>query len=149
MEKKITKKEAFNAVINMVNENEIKMVGDVPAETVVETLTKAIEQLDKKAAKAAETRAKKAAESDELVETIFNLITDEPQTGDDITAKIDIEGITVAKVRARLTKLVTNERIAKVPIKVTNEEGKTLKKMAYCLPTAEDAEDEDETEVTE
>lgn len=150
MEKKITKKEVFNAVINMVNENEIKMVGDVPAEAVVETLTKAIEQLDKKAAKAAETRAKKAAKSDELVETIFNLITDEPQTGDDITAKIDIEGITVAKVRARLTKLVTNERIAKVPIKVTNEEGKTLKKMAYCLPTAEDAEDaEDETEVTE
>ena len=128
----------------MVNENEIEMVDDVPAEAVVETLTKAIEQLDKKAAKAAETRAKKAAESDELVETIFNLITDEPQTGDDITAKIDIEGITVAKVRARLTKLVTNERIAKVPIKVTNEEGKTLKKMAYCLPTAEDAEDEDE-----
>ena len=117
----------------------------------LEIIECAIEQLDKKAAKAAETRAKKAAESDELVETIFNLITDEPQTGDDITAKIDIEGITVAKVRARLTKLVTNERIAKVPIKVTNEEGKTLKKMAYCLPTAEDTdtEDEDETEVTE
>ena len=128
MEKKITKKEVFNAVINMVNENEIKMVGDVPAETVVETLTKAIEQLDKKAAKAAETRAKKAAESDELVETIFNLITDEPQTGDDITAKIDIEGITVAKVRARLTKLEKAGIAVKTDVKV---DGKSKK--AYTL----------------
>ena len=128
MEKKITKKEVFNAVINMVNENEIKMVGDVPAEAVVETLTKAIEQLDKKAAKAAETRAKKAAESDELVETIFNLITDEPQTGDDITAKIDIEGITVAKVRARLTKLEKAGIAVKTDVKV---DGKSKK--AYTL----------------
>ena len=109
MEKKITKKEVFNAVINMVNENEIKMVGDVPAEAVVETLTKAIEQLDKKAAKAKERAAAKAAEGDILTALVrAALTTDEFKSIADVTAMVAEEepDVTAAKVSYRLSSLV-------------------------------------------
>ena len=123
MEKKMTKKEMFEKIMTA-------MATDVE---VVEFCEKEIAALDKKAAKAKETAAKKRAESDELMEIVKSLLTDEFQTLGDIAAQIEGEDITVAKVTARMTKLVKAEIAVKEEISVEGADGKKHKKMAYKL----------------
>ena len=123
MEKKMTKKEMFEKIM-------AAMATDVE---VVEFCEKEIAALDKKAAKAKETAAKKRAESDELMEVVKSLLTDEFQTLGDITSQIEGEDITVAKVTARMTKLVKAEVAVKEEISVEGADGKKHKKMAYKL----------------
>ena len=88
-----------------------------------------IAALDRKAAKAKERAAAKKAEGDELRETIFNVLTEEPQTIAQIIAAVGIEDLTPAKVTSRLGQLVALEKVAKE--KVKNENGD--ERMAYYL----------------
>lgn len=138
MEKKITKKMMFEEVIVMA-----EAAGRTD---IVEFAEKEIIALDKKAAKAKETAAKKRAESDELMEVVKSLLTDEFQTLGDIAAQIEGEDITVAKVTARMTKLVKSGCAVKEEVSVEGADGKKHKKMAYkvaecdcegCTPYAE------------
>lgn len=87
-----------------------------------------IAQIDSKAEKARARAAEKRAIGDELRETIYGLLTSEPQTIPAITAQIEDETVSEAKVRARLSQLVQAERVAKE--KVKTEAGE---KMGYFI----------------
>lgn len=127
MEKtKVTKREYFEALKAAVGE--MDKVGDYFVEDVVSFLDKQIQQLDAKAEKMRLKAADKKAEGDELREIVFSLLTDELQTGDQITAQVDGPDITKAKITSRLSQLVKLGKAEKEQIKTDSG-----KKMAYRL----------------
>lgn len=95
---------------------------------LIEFIDKQVDTLVKRKAAAADRAAKKRAESDALTEEILGVIGNEPMTVDEIVLALDNEEVTRNKVTARLGKLVKNESIVKVDVKV---DGK--KRMAYQL----------------
>ena len=107
-EKRITKRDNYEALKEIVE----KSNGE-NAEMLVEFINKQIEMIDNKSAKAKEKAAEKRAEGDELRAVIKSVLTNEYQTVDAITAQIEGEDITKAKVVARLTQLVNNGEAVK------------------------------------
>lgn len=109
----------------------IEMYGD-NAE-FVEYAENELAKLDKKNAKARERAAEKRAIGDELQADVLAVITDEPQTRDDIleavVAATGNEELTVGKIQSKLNNLVEAGQISKC--KVKTEEGKT--KTAYTI----------------
>ena len=98
----------------------------------------AIEKMDetneKRKNKTSPKDAEKAAADAVIRENIFSLITNDPQTEADLATAA---GVTPAKARAELRKLVEAGKVAKVDIKVPKKG--TCK--GYLLPTEEtDAE---------
>ena len=124
MEKKMTKKDYFNAIKEIIEstESEIK-------DELIYFIETQITSIDNKSEKAKERAAAKKAEGDALRESVKSVLTSEPQTADDILAKLDGEDLTVAKVRARLTQLVNLGEANKSDIKT--EDNKTKK--AYTI----------------
>lgn len=122
--KKVTKKEYYVMLKEIVENSNVENSAEL-----VEFVEKQIALLDNKAAKAKEKAAEKRAEGDELRATVEATLTEEYQTIADITAQIDDEEVSKAKVTARLTSLVKSG----IAIK---EEGKTedgKKIMVYKL----------------
>ena len=135
MEKKITKKQVFEALIGAVTG--MDKVGDIDAETVIATLETAVAQIDAKAAKAKERAAEKKTAGDALRAEIEALLTDEFQTADAITEQVTAKDVTKSKVVSRLSQLVAAGVAAKEQIKT--EDGRKL--MAYKLKSDADATD--------
>ena len=100
-EVKVTKKDWYAQIRAVVeaSDNEQK-------EGILGFIDHEVELLETKAAKAAERAASKKADGDELRNAVQAVLTDELQTIDAITAQIEGEDITKAKVTARLTQLV-------------------------------------------
>ena len=100
-EVKVTKKDWYAQIRAVVeaSDNEQK-------EGILGFIDHEVELLEAKAAKAAERAASKKADGDELRNAVKAVLTDELQTIDAITAQIEGEDITKAKVTARLTQLV-------------------------------------------
>ena len=100
-EVKVTKKDWYAQIRAVVeaSDNEQK-------EGILGFIDHEVELLEAKAAKAAERAASKKADGDELRNAVQAVLTDELQTIDAITAQIEDEDITKAKVTARLTQLV-------------------------------------------
>lgn len=98
---KVTKKDWYAQIRAVVeaSDNEQK-------EGILGFIDHEVELLEAKAAKAAERAASKKADGDELRNAVQAVLTDDLQTIDAITAQIDGEDITKAKVTARLTQLV-------------------------------------------
>lgn len=97
-------------------------------------IAKQIAALDKKAAKAKETAAAKKTEKDELCEVVESLLTVVPQTREQITAQIEGDDVTVAKIGYRLSKLTALGVAVKEEISVAGEDGaKARRVMAYKL----------------
>lgn len=134
MEKKITKKQVFEALIEVVTG--MDKVGNIDAETVITTLETAVAQIDAKAAKAKEKAAEKKTAGDALRAEIEALLTDEFQTADAITEQITAEDVTKSKVVSRLSQLVAAGVAAKEQIKVDDR-----KLMGYKLKSDADATD--------
>lgn len=134
MEKKITKKQVFEALIGAVTG--MDKVGDIDAETVIATLETAVAQIDAKAAKAKERAAEKKTAGDALRAEIEALLTDEFQTADAITEQVTAEDVTKSKVVSRLSQLVAAGVAAKEQIKVDDR-----KLMGYKLKSDADATD--------
>lgn len=134
MEKKITKKQVFEALIGVVTG--MDKVGDIDAETVIATLETAVAQIDAKAAKAKERAAEKKTAGDALRAEIETLLTDEFQTADAITEQVTAEDVTKSKVVSRLSQLVAAGVAAKEQIKVDDR-----KLMGYKLKSDADATD--------
>lgn len=132
MEKKITKKQVFEALIEVVTG--MDKVGSIDAETVITTLETAVAQIDAKAAKAKEKAAEKKTAGDALRAEIEALLTDEFQTADAITEQVTAEDVTKSKVVSRLSQLVNNNQAEKEQIKT--EDGRKI--MAYRLPSGTD-----------
>lgn len=123
-EKKITKRDNFNTIIEVLT--------SAGREDLAAVIAHEIELLDNKAAKAKATAAKKKVEGDALRDAVEAVLTDELQTIADVTAKVEGEDITAAKVQFRLNALV-NAGIASKE-QVTVGEGDSKRKlMAYKL----------------
>lgn len=131
MEKKITKRENFVEIVNV-----LEAAGRTDLADVVKH---EIELLDNKAAKAKETAAKKKVEGDALRDKVQAVLTDEFQTIADITAQIEGEDVSTSRVQYRLNALVANGLAEKEQITVGEGDAKR-KLMAYRTP-ATDVED--------
>jgi len=124
MEKKITKKEYFEMLKEIVNESNSENKGEL-----IYFIESQIASIETKAAKAKERAAAKKAEGDALREAVKSVLTNEFQDAETITALVDGEDVSKNKVIARLTQLVNLGEVEKTDIK--NESGKTRK--AYKL----------------
>lgn len=114
-EVKVTKKDWYAQIRAVVeaSDNEQK-------EGILGFIDHEVELLEAKAAKAAERAASKKADGDELRNAVQAVLTDELQTIDAITAQIEGEDITKAKVTARLTQLVKAGVATKDMVKTEN-----------------------------
>ena len=131
-EKKITKRDNFNAIIGVLI--------DADREDLAKVIEHEIELLDAKSSKAKATAAKKKAEGDALRDAVQAVLTDEFQTIADITAKVEGEEVSAAKVQYRLNALV-GAGIA-VKEQVTVGEGESRRKlMAYRIASESVTED--------
>ena len=150
--KKATKREVLVAISELIGAksgiSEINNTG-ITVNEATEVLTGMISQLDHKAEQARKRAAKKKAEGDELRDIVEGVLTNEPQIIDAITAQVDFEGATKAKITARLTQLVNAEIATKEQVKT--EDGRKV--MAYKLKSiVEDADadaDSDDAESVE
>ena len=95
-EKKMTKRDYFNVIREMVEETKVENKDEL-----IYFLDSQIESLDRKADKARERAAAKKAEGDALRETVKSVLTDEFQTAEAITEAIDDEEVSKANVIAR------------------------------------------------
>ena len=120
---KVTNKEMFTKVKDALMASNVE-----GKEDLIAFIDGRIALIDKKAAKAAETAAEKKNELDELCEVVKSILSTEPQTADDVFAQVSGEDVTIAKVRARLTKLEKAGIAVKTDVKV---DGKSKK--AYTL----------------
>jgi hypothetical protein len=93
--------------------------------------------LARKAAKAKEKAAEKKTEIDELGEVVLGVLTAEPKTRDEIFELVEFEDASLAKVGARLTKLVEAGKVVKSEVKSVTASGKKTTRMAYALAEAE------------
>lgn len=134
-EVKVTKKDWYAQIRAVVeaSDNEQK-------EGILGFIDHEVELLEAKAAKAAERAASKKADGDELRNAVQAVLTDELQTIDAITAQVEGEDITKAKVTARLTQLVKAGAAAKDMVKT--EDGRKV--TAYKLDSG-NVEDEGST----
>ena len=131
---KLTKKQMFEGLIAYFHGEDV----EIENEAFVEFCQDQIADLDKKAAKAKERAAAKKAESDELTDLVYSVLTDEYQTIADITVVVaeTIPDVSASKVTARLTKLFNTGSIEKEQISVEDSEGKKRKCMGYRLAGA-------------
>ena len=113
---------------------------DIPA--LIEFVEGEIAALARKAAKAKEKAAEKKTERDELCEAVYAVLTAEPQTRDQVFEQVEGDEVTVAKVGARLTKLVASGDVAKTEVASVSASGKKSTKMAYFLANAETCDEE-------
>ena len=138
MEKKITKKDYFAMVAEIVDNSNAENKDEL-----MEFIEKQVEALDKKAAKAKERAAEKKAEGDALRDKVEAVLTNEVQVIDQIVEAIGDEDVTRNKVVARLTQLVKADIAVKEEVKNGSK-----KVMGYKLKTEEDVaeatEDADE-----
>lgn len=124
---KITKKDNFISIVNILEAAGHTDLADV--------IKHEIELLEAKAAKAKATAAKKKTEGDELRNAVEAVLTDELCTIADITAKVEGDEITTAKVQFRLNALV-NAGIARKEQVIVGEGESKRKLMAYALAEA-------------
>lgn len=122
---KMTEREIYTAMID----------GTIDRDVMVEFAEKKIAQLDKRNASAKVRAERKRAEGDELTEAVFDFVSDEPQTREQITSAMVEAGheVTVGKVQARLNRLFNEARIDKAKAKVAGEDGKSKTVTVYAL----------------
>lgn len=103
----------------------------------VEYAENELAKIEKKNAKSRERAAEKRAIGDELQGNVLAVITDAPQTRDDVLAAVVAatgdEELTVGKIQSKLNNLVEAGHISKC--KVKTEDGKT--KTAYTLGSSD------------
>lgn len=123
-ETKMTKKMWFEEIRNIVEAADVEDKAGM-----LEFIDTQLAQLATRAEKAAERAAKKKADGDALRDTVEAVLTDELQTADEITAQIDEEGISKAKVTARLTQLIKAGKATKDIIKTEDSRKVTAYKI--------------------
>ena len=125
MENKITKREMYEAIIEMVNGGEMKY----DATEFVAFCENEIALLDKKAVKAKERAAVKRAEGDELTSAVEAVLGDEFEVIADIAARVEGEDVTVAKVTYRLGQLVKAGKAEKTEMTIAGKDGQKARKV--------------------
>lgn len=132
---KITKREMYEALINLATTGNLEYDGVEGAVTVTGEALKAFAEneialLDKKAVKAKERAAQKRAEGDELTDAVRGAMSTETfEPIAEIAARIEGEDVTVAKVTYRLTQLVKNGEAEKSELTIPGGEGQKARKV--------------------
>ena len=122
MEKKITKRDNFNAIIEVLT--------DAGREDLAKVIEHEIELLDAKSSKAKARTAEKKAENDALTDIVISVLGEDFETIPAITNKvIEVdETATVSKVQYRLVQLVKSGVAESSEIKVSDgTKSRTLK----------------------
>ena len=122
-EKKMTKAMMFEAVRDVIAASDA-----AEKDAMIDFIDKQMEQLAAKAEKAKARAAEKKVAGDELRAVIKQVLTNDFQTIDAITAQIAGEDVTKAKVTARLTQLIKTGEAVKEQVKAGSR-----KVMAYKL----------------
>jgi hypothetical protein len=122
MANKITEREIYNSIIN----------GTADQAVLVEFANKKLAQLDKRNVTAKARAERKRAESNEVTEGIFGVLSAERMTREQVAEAFGGE-LSVAKVGARLNNLFKNGRVQKETIKVANADGKMTNKVVYFV----------------
>lgn len=122
-ENKITKAMVLDMILEACADNE-----DIVAYCENEKVL-----LENKKVKARERQDAKRAAGDELQAAIASVLTDAPQTRDDILAQIEGEDLTVGKIQAKLNNLVKFGQASKATVKT--EDGKS--KVGYTVYTGD------------
>ena len=129
---KITKRERYQSIMDLCD-IVTGDVGDIDLEGIVEFCQKEIDALDNRAIKAKERAAAKRAEGDELQAAVLAALTDDFATRQEITDRVEGEGVTLSKVGYRLTQLVKNGDAVKDEMVVAGEDGKNRRITVYKL----------------
>lgn len=124
-ENKITKAMVLAEIRAMAET--IDMVGEIPAEAVIEYCDTTLAQMEAKRVKAQERAAQKRAEGDALMAEVQAVLTGEWATAEDIVDAVAAEGVTKGKVVHRLGQLIKAGVAEKEPQKL--EDGR--KAMCY------------------
>ena len=129
---KVTKKDYFTKVINLLNGAlDFGFDPDEDVDAVIAFCEKEIATLDKRSAKAKETAAVKREATDELYNAVAAVLPAEFTAIDDITALVDFPEVTRNKVSNRLSKLAAAGVAEKGEISITGADGKSKKVVAY------------------
>ena len=114
MEKKITKRDNFNAIIEVLT--------DAGREDLANVIKHEIELLDAKSSKAKARAAEKKAENDALTDIVFSVLGEDFETIPAITDKVleADETATVSKVQYRLVQLTKSGMAESSDIKVSD-----------------------------
>lgn len=127
MEKTVTKREVLEGLITLAETGECTLA----AEDIKTFAEKEIASMDKRAAADKKRRETKAAESDEITETVYEALTDEPMSAEEILNKLGLD-MPKSKLIPKLTKLVKAERAVKSKKRYKNDEGKSSEKTMYA-----------------
>ena len=122
MEKKITKRDNFNAIIEVLT--------DAGREDLAKVIEHEIELLDAKSSKAKARAAEKKAENDALADIVISVLGEDFETIPAITEKVvEVdETATISKVQYRLVQLVKSGAAESSEIKVSDgTKSRTLK----------------------
>lgn len=98
--------------------------------------------LANKAAKAKAKAAEKKTEIDDLGNAVLGVLNGTPKTRDEVFALVEdfSNDVSIAKVGARLTKLVDAGLIVKTEVKAVTASGKKTTRMAYSVDNMAAAE---------
>ena len=124
---KISKRDILNGLLTLAATGTCELT-DTDIQMYAE---KELAAMDKRAAADKKRREAKAAESDEMTETVFSVMTDEPMSAEEILEKSGLD-IPKSKLIPKLTKLVKAERIVKSTKRYKNDEGKSAEKTMYA-----------------
>lgn len=127
MEKTVTKRDVLEGLITLAETGECTLA----AEDIKTFAEKEIASMDKRAAADKKRRETKAAESDEITETVYEALTDEPMSAEEILDKLGLD-MPKSKLIPKLTKLVKAERAVKSKKRYKNDEGKSSEKTMYA-----------------
>ena len=127
MEKVTTKRDILNGLITLAETGACELTG----EEIKTFAEKELASMDKRAEADKKRRAAKAAESDEMIEAVYAVLTDDPMSAEDILEKSGLD-ITISKLRPKLTKLVKDERAIRSKKRYKNDEGKSAEKTLYA-----------------
>lgn len=122
MANKITEREIYNSIIN----------GTADQAVLVEFANKKLAQLDKRNVTAKARAERKRAESNEVTEGIFGVLSAERMTREQVAEAFGGD-LSVAKVGARLNNLFKDGRVQKETIKAANADGKMTNKVVYFV----------------
>lgn len=128
MENRVTKMDKFDMI-----EEILTGIDTEDAKMLVEFVQGEKAALARKAAKAKEKAAEKKTEIDELGEVVLGVLNAEPKTRDEIFELVEFEDASLAKVGARLTRLVELNKVQKSEVKGVTASGKKTTRMAYAL----------------
>ena len=137
MENKMTKMEKFQAI-----EDILSTVDGDNIDMLIEFVQAEQAALANKAAKAKAKAAEKKTEIDDLGNAVLGVLNGTPKTRDEVFALVEdfSNDVSVAKVGARLTKLVDAGLIVKSEVKAVTASGKKTTRMAYSVDNMAAAE---------